>query len=90
MKKISAKHGLWLLILVTSIAGVFLTKGSIYTKLNKNTAGGLTLPSFTLPIIAVVVTALIEQLRERYPDIFVNAILCSVWILFIALIAVNS
>ncbi|CAM2948849.1 hypothetical protein PASE110613_08940 [Paenibacillus sediminis] len=90
MKKIRVKHGIWLLIIVSSIVGVFLTKGSIYTKLNRNMEGGITLPSFSLPIIAIVAIFLVEQMRRRYPDNYVNIILGFIWILLIGLIVGNT
>ena len=89
MKKINVKHGMWILIAITSIAGAFLTKEGIYTKLNKEIQGGITIPSFLLPVIAIVCIFLVEQLRKRYPDSYVNAGLGFVWILLAVLIRAN-
>lgn len=89
MKKISFKSGIWLLIFITSIAGALLTKGGIYTKLSKDIQGGLTLPSFSLPLVAIVAILLVEQMRRKYPDTYVNVVLGLIWIVLVGLIISN-
>ncbi|GIP37857.1 hypothetical protein J31TS4_11370 [Paenibacillus sp. J31TS4] len=90
MKTIRFKHILWLLLIITSIAGIFITNGSYYTKLDKTAPGGLELPSFTLPLLAIVAIVLVEQARANYPDVVVNVLLGAVWVLLIGLVAVNA
>jgi len=90
MSKLSLKHGLWLLIMVTSIAGVFFVKGEIYTKLSRDSVGGLTLPSYTLPIFAIAIIFVVERIRSRYPDTIVNIVLGIAWIAVIGLIVGNT